>query len=111
MTVRYTFSRPCIFNYLLQIIQILRVQFLLIPRRKAKKMLNVPVPIRRNKRDLLSVHTLYLSIIKRKEKFFYKNISLELFSLTADQQSSVTMRGLSSHKYQVFEERVNMDLL
>ena len=90
--------------------QTLRVQFLLLPRRKAKKILSIPVPVRRNKRDLISVHTLYLSIVKRKEKPFYKNISSELVSLTADQQSSVTMRGLSTYKHQVFEERVNMDL-
>lgn len=108
--IRYVIRRPCIFNYLLQILQSLRAQFILLPRRKAKKILNVPVPVRRNKRDLISVHTLYVSILKRKERLFYKNINSELLSLTIDQAASSTIRGLSNDKYQVFEERVNMDL-
>lgn len=107
---RCNVRRPRVSNCLLQLVQTLRSQLLLLPRRKGKKILSIPVPIRRNKRDLISIHALYRAIILRKDRVFFRNISDELISLTLDQTSSLTLRDLSSQKQRVFEERVNMDL-
>lgn len=107
---RCSVRRPRLANCLLQLVQTLRSQFLLLPRRKGKKILNVPVPTRRNKRDLISIHVLYRAILNRKDRIFFRNINDELISLTLEQASSFTLRELSTQKQRVFEERVNMDL-
>lgn len=108
--LRFTVARPCTFNYLTQILQSLRVQLLLVPRRKAKRIINVPVPVRRNKRELLSLQSLYSSINRRKvSRLLSENIVAELVSLTFDQNQSPLLRDVSKYKQMVFDERVNMD--
>lgn len=67
---RFTLRQPRTYNILLRILRELHVQFLLLPKRKARKILDVPVPVRRNKRDILNIQTLYNAITRRKERDF-----------------------------------------
>lgn len=65
---RFSLRRPRTYNALTRILRDLRIQFLLLPKRKAKQILDVPVPVRRNKRDILNIQTLYNAITKRRER-------------------------------------------
>lgn len=109
IAVRYTLRRPKVFNFLIQILQTLRTQFILLPRRKGNVILNVPVPTNRNKRDTISIHRVYKGVLARKHTSLTKSIEDELLSITLGQTTSVTFKNLLVDKRSIFEERVNMD--
>lgn len=56
---RFLLRRPKMYVMLLRIFMRLRVQFLLPLRRKGRQLVPVPVPARRNKRDVLNIQSLY----------------------------------------------------
>jgi len=106
---RRSIRRPQLFFALLRLFYRLRIQFLLLQRRQARNLINVPVPVRRNKRDVLSLQTLYNAIIGRRERNLSERIRLELSALTFQPRQSTTMRAQNSHLALVYEERVYMD--
>jgi ribosomal protein S7 len=106
---RSTIRRPQLFFGLLRLFYRLRVQFIIVQRRQARMLINVPVPVRRNKRDVLSLQTLYRAITARRERSLSERIQLELSSLTFQPRQSTTMRARNTHLAQVYEERVYMD--
>jgi hypothetical protein len=53
---------------LLRIFHRLRIQFLLASKRKGRNLISVPVPVRRNKRDVLNIQTLYKAVTSRRER-------------------------------------------
>ena len=101
--------RPQLFFGLLRLFYRLRVQFILVQRRQARNLINVPVPVRRNKRDVLSLQTLYNAITSRRERALSERIQFELNALTFQPRQSTTMRARNSHLALVYEERVYME--
>jgi small subunit ribosomal protein S7 len=106
---RSEIRRPALFFGLLRLFHSLRVQFLVVQRRKGRKMVDVPVPVRRNKRDVLNLQTLYKAIVARRERTLSERIQLELNSLTFQPRQSPTMRNRNAHLTQVYEARVEME--
>jgi len=106
---RRTIRRPQLFFGLLRLFYRLRVQFILGQRRQGRTMINVPLPVKRNKRDVLSLQTLYKAIANRRERSLSERIQLELSALTFQPRQSTTMRARNAHLAQVYEERVYMD--
>jgi len=70
--LRFSLRRPRTFNALTRILRSLRMQFLLVAKRQGKVFLEVPVPVRRNKRDILNIQTLYSAITRRRERSLYE---------------------------------------
>lgn len=101
--------RPNMYHTLLRIFRRLRIQFLLAARRKGRKILEVPVPVRRNKRDVLNIQTLYNAITRRTERALSTRIYLELLTLAFNYRNSPIVRQQSAHLSRVYDERVNME--
>lgn len=106
---RFSLRRPRIFNLLVRTMDSLNVPFLLVPTRKSKTIHDVPTPVRRNKRDILSIQTFYTATKKRRERGLYERIEQELLSLTTKQEHSTTLRQRSNFFARVYEERANLD--
>jgi ribosomal protein S7 len=106
---RYTLRRPRTFNALTRILRSLRLQFILLSRREGKKILDVPVPLRRNKRDTLNIQTLYNAITRRRERGLFERVEQELLALSVDRSQSATLRQRNAYMSKVYEERVNME--
>jgi ribosomal protein S7 len=107
--LRYTVRRPRTHNLIIRTIESLNVPFLLVPTRKSKQIIDVPTPIRRNKRDIISVQTFYNAIKKRRERGLFEKIEQELLSLTVQQEQSTTLRQRNTLLSRVYEERANLD--
>lgn len=107
---RLVLRRPKMYIMLLRIFMRLRVQFLLPLRRKGRQLVPVPVPVRRNKRDVLNIQSLYRAIQRRRERSLSERISLELTALTFKHRQSPTMRLRSTDLRKVYEARVDMDM-
>ena len=101
--------RPVMHQVLLRIFRSLRLQFLLVGFRKGRNIIDVPVPVRRNKRDVLNLQALYTTITKRTERKLSSRIYLELLSLVTNPKNSTIIRQQSAHLSQVYTERVNME--
>ena len=106
---RFTQRRPRTYNILLRILRELHVQFLLLPKRKARKILDVPVPVRRNKRDVLNLQILYNAITRRKERNFTERWEQELATLTIARGQSATLRQRNLQIAKIYEERVYIE--
>jgi ribosomal protein S7 len=65
---RFTLRHPQMYYALLRIFHRLRIQFLLASKRKGRNLISVPVPVRRNKRDVLNIQTLYKAVTSRRER-------------------------------------------
>jgi len=100
--------RPVMHQVLLRVFRSLRLQFLLVARRKGRKIVDVPVPVRRNKRDVLNLQALYTTITRRTERKLSSRIFLELLSLVVNPRNSTIIRQQSAHLSRVYDERVNM---
>ncbi len=87
----------------------LRIQFLLAAKRKGRNLISVPVPVRRNKRDVLNIQTLYKAIAARRERTLSERIHLELTALTFRHRQASTVRARSAHLSSVYTERVYME--
>jgi small subunit ribosomal protein S7 len=109
--VRYRalFRRPQLFFALLRLFQQLRVQFVLAQKRQGRGIINVPVPVRRNKRDVLNLQTLYVAIASRRERTLSERIQQELSTLTFQPRHATTMRNRNNALQQVYDERVYME--
>lgn len=87
----------------------LRLQFLLIPTRQGKQILDVPTPIRRNKGDIMTLQTFYNAVKKRRERTLHEKLEQELITLTVDQDHSTTLRQHNAYLAKTYEERANID--
>ena len=65
---RFTLRHPQMYYALLRIFHRLRIQFLLASKRKGRNLISVPVPVRRNKRDVLNTQTLYKAVTSWRER-------------------------------------------
>jgi len=106
---RRSTRRPQLFFALLRLFYRLRVQFVLAQRRQGRSFINVPFPVRRNKRDVLSLQTLYKAVSARKDRSLSERIQLELSALTFQSRSSSTVRARNAHLAQVYDDRVYME--
>lgn len=107
--LRFSVRRPRVFNLIIRTIESLNVPFQLVPTRKSKTILDVPTPLRRNKRDILSIQTFYNAIKKRRERELFEKVEQELLSLTVRQEQSTTLRQRNSLLFRIYEERANLD--
>jgi ribosomal protein S7 len=108
INLRMTVRRPVMYYVLLRMFRRLRLQFLLASFRKGRKILNVPVPIRRNKRDVLNLQTVTNAVKRRDERRFVDRLSAELINLVRSDDNA-TSRQITTHNSRVYDERVNMD--
>lgn len=106
---RALFRRPQLFFSLLRLFQQLRVQFILAQKRQGRGTINVPVPVRRNKRDVLNLQTLYVAVTSRRERTLSERIQQELSALTFQPRHATTMRNRNHALQQVYDERVYME--
>jgi ribosomal protein S7 len=106
---RRSFLHPALFFVLIRLFYRLRIQFIIVLKRKARKIENVPVPVRRNKRDVISLQTLYKAISTRRERTLPERVQLELNALTFYPRQSPTMRAQNAHLISVYDARVNME--
>lgn len=107
--LRYSLRRPVVYYVLLRLLKSLRVQFTLVSKRKGKEILAVPVPVRRNKREVMNIQVFANAVRKRQEQRFDERLLQELTSLTLRKDQSPTLRQLAQALYKVYEERTNMD--
>lgn len=70
--LRYSIRRPRLYNVLLRTLRSLRMQFILVAKRQGKQVLEIPVPIRRNKRDIMNIQAFYLAVKRRRERNLYE---------------------------------------
>lgn len=101
--------RPQLFFALLHLFYRLRVQFVLAQRRQGRSFINVPFPVRRNKRDVLNLQTLFKVIVSRKDRSLTERIQLELNTLTFQSRTSSTIRARNAQLAKVYDERVYME--
>ena len=106
---RFNLRRPRTHNAITQALQGLRMQFLLVAKRQDKTILDVPTPIRRNKRDIMSIQTFYSAIKRRRERDLSERMEQELITLTLQKTESTTLRQRNLYMAKVYEERVNME--
>lgn len=106
---RFNLRRPRTYNALLRIMRDLRLQFILVAKRQGKTILDVPTPIRRNKRDIMNIQTFYSAIKRRRERGLAERVEQELLALSLHQPQSTTLRQRNLHMARVYEERVNME--
>ena len=98
---RFTLRHPQMYYALLRIFHRLRIQFLLASKRKGRNLISVPVPVRRNKRDVLNIQTLYKAVTSRRERVaprrnkFYK----AFYSYATTYRYSYTTFKLSINGY------------
>ena len=85
------------------------MQFLLVAKRQGKTILDIPTPIRRNKRDIMNIQTFYSAITRRRERDLSERLEQELLALTLQQPQSTTLRQRNLFMAKVYEERVNME--
>ena len=106
---RFTHRRPQTFNRLTGRLQDLRVQFLLVSKRKGSKIIDVPVPVRRNQRAVLNIHTVYNAVRKRDERKVSERFGQELLALVVNRNQSSTLRTRNIQISAVHDERANRE--
>lgn len=107
--MRYFVRRPPTFELIFQILQAVQVQFTLALKREGRKMIEIPVPIRRTKGEVGAMQTIYRAVTARNDFSLAERVTQELVSLTAGQEHSPTLRNKSLLLYKVFDQRVNME--
>jgi small subunit ribosomal protein S7 len=106
---RFLLRRPRTHNALIRILRSLRIQFILLAKRQGKNILEVPVPVRRNKRDIMNIQTFYNAVLRRRERSLAERLEQELLALSLYQPQSTTLRQRNLSMAKVYEERVNME--
>lgn len=108
--IRLTYRRPDTFNTLTNLINDAGTLFAIVPRRKSKIMLNVPVPIRRNKKEQVAVGVICSAAQNRTERSAKEKLVQELLLATVAKDQSATLKKVKDFELLVYEERVNLDL-
>ena len=108
-TLRFTLRRPPTFSVLLRLLRQLRIPLILVARRQGRQMLDVPVPPRRNKRNILSMQTLFVAVSKRRERQLWARVEQEFTSILLAPRHSSTLHQRDAEAGRIYEERVNME--
>jgi len=106
---RFMLRRPRTYNAVLRVLRSLRIQFILLSTRQGKNILEIPVPVRRNKRDIMNIQTFYNAVSRRRERCLRERVEQELLSLSLHPTQSTTLRQKNLLMAKVFDERVNME--
>jgi ribosomal protein S7 len=109
MALRHLLRQPRLYNVLLRVLRGLKLQFTLVAQRQAKQIIEVPTPIRRNKADIMSIHTLYKSIKSRRERALFERVCQEMLALTIERNHSSALRQRNMYIKRTYDERVNID--
>lgn len=80
----------------------------MVSRRRGRSFIDVPVPVRRNKRDILGVQSLFSAIRHRSERQLSDRIFLELDALTAQPRYATPIRARSAQFEKIYKERIHM---
>lgn len=107
--LRYSLRKPTLYRVILRILRSLRVQFILAAKREGRKTVDVPVPVRRNKRDIMNIQLFANSVRKRQDRAFSENLLQELTVLTLKRDTSSTLRQLDTLAHRVYDERTNLE--
>jgi ribosomal protein S7 len=97
------------YNSLLRSLHRLRVPMILVAKRKGRKILEVPIPVRRNKGDILGLQMLVTAISQRRERVLADRIAQELTAISIDQRNSLLLRQQSMQRRRVYDERAYME--
>ncbi len=100
--------RPTQLQTVLRIFRRLRLHFTLASRRRGRDIKTVPVPLFRNKRDVLNLQALYNSIRKREERTLPERIRQELLALTIKPRQSSLLRSFEQHQRLAADSRTNV---
>lgn len=106
---RFNLRRPTMHQALLRLFRSLRTQFIIVYRRKGRKILEVPVPVRRNKSDTFGPQLVYAAIGRRQNREFHHRASDELFSNILQPGTSSPHRFKSSQYSKMYDERVHIE--
>lgn len=106
--LRYNLRRPTVYNVLMRLLKSLRVQFMLVAKREGKKMIDIPAPVRRNKRDIMNIQVFANAVRKRQDREFTESLLQELVTLTLRKEHSPTLRQLALASHKIYDERTNM---
>jgi len=106
---RFLFRRPPIYNTLLRMLKMLHSPLTLVSKRQGRIMIQVPVPVRRNKRDIINLQTFANAIRVRRERALYERLEQELLELTIRRPQSTTLRQMNVYMRQIYDERTNME--
>lgn len=66
---RLVVSKPRFANSFFHFLKKLQTPFTLVSRRQAKQILDIPVPVRRNKHSYVAINLIYKSVTARRENF------------------------------------------
>lgn len=103
---RYTYRRTS-YSLLLRILRSFRVPLILVAARRGRTVESVPVPVRRNKRNVLNIQILYKAIRLRRERNLSERVEQELVALTTKRSSSLTVRTRNANFRKIYDDRVN----
>jgi ribosomal protein S7 len=106
--LRYSLRKPTTYNVLMRLLKSLRIQFMLVAKREGKKIVDIPVPVRRNKRDIMNIQIFANAVRKRQDRAFSESLHQELITLTLRKDQSPTLRQLALASHKIYEERTNM---
>lgn len=107
--LRYSLRKPTVYRVILRLLKSLRVQFVLVAKREGRKTVEVPVPVRRNKRDIMNIQLFANAVRKRHDRAFTDSLLQELTTLTLKKDQSPTLRQLDTLAHKVYDERTNME--
>jgi ribosomal protein S7 len=107
--LRCELSYPNLYLALIRVFRRLHTSLVIVPRRKGKQILSVPVPARRNKRDTINLQLIYKTVSERRERTFAERLEKELADLTFNHTRAATYRSYAAHYANVYNERVNME--
>ena len=104
---RFLFKRPPVYNTLFRLLKTLRNPLTLITGRAAKEVIQVPVPMRRNKSDVMALQTIAAAVSARKERSLDARVEQELLDLTIRQATSPTLRQRNIYMRQIHDQNSN----
>jgi len=107
--LRFEVSCPRTFNILLRMLKSFYIPLLLVARRQGKIILEIPVPVRRNKRDTINIQIFYNAVNLRRERTLCSRLVEEFLALTLHRNQSTVLRNRSQLFSKIYEERVNID--
>lgn len=106
---RRQYNGPALQHLLVRSLRNVRTQFLLLNVRKGGQIQQVPVPLRRNKRDAVSLQTLASARRNRKERTFPERVEQELTTVYYRKSQSATLKARNVLFAKIYEERVLID--
>lgn len=107
--IRLRYSGPRIQELLVRALRNVRTQFLLVNVRNGNTREQVPVPVRRNKRDVCSLQSVARAVRGRAERTLAERIQLEFVAIYYIKSTASTLKKRNAYFFKIYEERVLRD--